>query len=399
MKIAIVAYSAPPYSAGGVASAHFNLCQLLGRQGAEAKLFTFGDIGRQDSDFIVRRGTPRSLATLISKINSVFFAVLQPGTAAYQVADILKSAVGAWRANRAIQCFAPDAIILSDHGAPGLFIDKPRNSKMVLVSHHNPARFLERPELTNPSRLDVRVAVWLENKVLKKVDGVVCPSNYMKEYFQRTYQFSGPVVVIPNVLDPEFLSSIKPLDLQVLAGLETEASPIIYMPSAGSKLKGGVYLAEIIKQICLGTEKEVGFYIPGNVEQSLMSVLASLPKNARVNLAGPLSYEENIANLKACSFGISPSLMENYSMALVEAAYCGVPMLVFDTGGNTDIVVHGENGYVFAEGDVTAMSSKAVELLDAEGLQSLRDRTREHTQKNLNFGKAAKAFVELIESL
>lgn len=398
MKIAVVAYSAPPYSAGGVASAHFNLCRLLQKQGVEAKLFTFGDTDREDTDLVIRRGSPVLFVRLVSKFNSIIFGLLQPGVSAYQIADILKSTIGAWRANREIRSFAPDAIILSDHGAPGLFIDKPRTGKMILVSHHNPARFLERPELTKPSRIDVRLAVWLENKVLKKVDGVVCPSGYMKERFGSTYCFSGPIVVIPNVLDAEFVSSIKSLDLQALAGLEKDSANI-YMPSAGSKLKGGLYIPEIIRQICLSTQKEVGFYIPGEVEQPIFRALATMPQNAHINLAGRLSYEENIANLKSCSFGISPSLMENYSMALVEAVYCGVPMLAFDTGGNADIISNGHNGFVFAEGDTKALVAQAVELLEAKQLQSLRQSTHQYVEENLNFEKAAKAYIDLIESL
>jgi glycosyltransferase involved in cell wall biosynthesis len=91
--------------------------------------------------------------------------------------------------------------------------------------------------------------------------------------------------------------------------------------------------------------------------------------------------------------------MENYSMALVEAVYCGVPMLVFDTGGNADIVVNEQNGFIFAEGDTNSMATKAVELLNADQLHALRAKTRARARHSLNFESAATAFVDFIKSL
>ena len=48
-KVAVVAFSAPLYSTGGVANAHFNLFRLIQHMGLDARFFTIGDYGREDS--------------------------------------------------------------------------------------------------------------------------------------------------------------------------------------------------------------------------------------------------------------------------------------------------------------------------------------------------------------
>lgn len=395
-RVAVVAYSAPPLSAGGVASAHYNLFRKLQQQGVEARLFTFGDPATDDGD-IVRRGTPNWLSSLTKKILGALFSLLQPGKQAYQMIDIAKSYVGARRAGRAIEQFQPDVIILSDHGAPGLGIRKTNKAKLILVSHHNPARFVS-IEGANYSELDARMAVWLEQRVVNKADAVVCPSHYMRDWFERTYRFESSVEVIPNLLDEEYIESIPPFDLHSQFNLDADV-PVIYMPSAGSPLKGAKYVLEIIEELVKQAKQTIGFYIPGDIPGEWVERLAAFPEQARLCLTGQLTYEENIANVKDCSFGISPSLIENYSMALLEAVYCGVPMLAFDTGGNADIIQDGRNGFLAAEGDSRALVEKALPLLEKETLETWQKQTLTLSREQLSSQRAADAYMDLIVRL
>lgn len=394
-KVAVVAYSAPPHSAGGVASAHYNLFRMLRSAGVEAKLFTFGDSRPEDGTDIVRRGPPAWWGRFVSRLNGVVFGLLQPGKIAYQVADIAKSLLGARAMSRELGRFEPDVVILSDHGAPGLMLKKPARTKVILVSHHNPARFAELPGF---SQLDARMAIGLEQRLLAKVDAVVCPSRYMKDWFEQTYTFSGPVEVIPNLLDEDLLDRIQPFDLRIQFNLAPD-DPLIYLPSAGSYLKGAGALVPLIRRLIQESNRIIGFYIPGYVQPEVMEQISSLPDEARVCLAGQLSYEEHIANMKACSFGISPSRMENYSMALLEAVHCGVPMLAFDTGGNSDIVHPGENGFLVPPGDIERLVRYAIDLLDPAILDPLRRKTILFSKRELDSKKALHNYVSLIEGL
>lgn len=395
-KIAVVAFSAPPYSAGGVATAHFNLYHAIEEAGHQVCLFTFGDFNRESDLNIFRYGTPTWLVRLLLKGNGFVFGLLEPGKRTFQTADIVTSLIGAWRMSRAISVFEPDVIIISDHGAPGLMLRKPKGSKIIIVSHHNPSRFAAHPELQDFSQLDVSWALKLEQKALQKVDGVVCPSRYMKDWFERSYRFSGPIVVIPNLLNRELLDRTLEVDVREQLSMKPN-DVLIYMPSAGSRVKGAKYVMQIIRELGAKRKETIGFYIPGNVMPELIDEVADLPPNVQVCLAGQMPYEEHIANMKSCSFGVSPSLIENYSMALLEAVNCGVPMVAFATGGNADIIHDGKNGYLVPEGEIELLIDSARYLLESSNLIEFKKEAQTYSRVDLSARKALASYLELID--
>ncbi len=397
-KVAVIAYSAPPYSTGGVASAHYNLFRALERAGLDVRLFTFGDYQKPDEKNIVRRGTVPWISKFARKLNGLFFSLIDRGKQAYQLVDILSPLLGSWRMGREISRFSPEVVVLSDHGAPGLTINKNPDTKWILVSHHNPGRFTCGPKFSQFSVKDVRWAIGLENQVLKKVNAVVCPSIYMKEWFEKTYNYEGEPRIIPNLIDAAVLQIAPNTSLKDSLNLKPN-DPIVYLPSVGSRLKGADYAAEIIRCLVAGSTGRIGFYIPGSSESEFESEIKNLPSKAQVFLAGQLPYTQHIANVKACSFGISPSLMENYSMALLEAVCCGVPMLVFKTGGNAEIVKDEYNGFVVGEGDVQALCRRGLWLLQDANLAMQKQRTIEYSKQRLDPDIALHAYIDLIESI
>ena len=256
-KIAIVAASAPPYSSGGVASAHYNLFRALKSKRFPVKLFTFFDNGISENrdGSIVRRGSSPVVVKAIYSLAQLPFRIIQPGKLAYQSAVIFRSAIGAFKMGRAVALFDPDIVILSDHGAPGLFVKRRKGQKFILVSHHNPARFAKEPLLGDYSQLDAKLAIRLEEIVLKKVDHVICPSRYISKWLHQTYSFDGFVSVLPNLIDLELIDSIKPKDVRKEMNLPKE-SILIYLPSAGTRIKGSHFLSAIIDGLFKTTKKK-----------------------------------------------------------------------------------------------------------------------------------------------
>ena len=57
------------------------------------------------------------------------------------------------------------------------------------------------------------------------------------------------------------------------------------------------------------------------------------------------------------------SVTEGTSMTLLEAGACGLPSAVTDVGGNREIVLDGESGFVVPEGDETALAEAMVKLV------------------------------------
>jgi glycosyltransferase involved in cell wall biosynthesis len=294
-----------------------------------------------------------------------------------------------------IRDYRPDVLVLSDHGCPGLLIGKPMNCKTILVSHHNPARFLNNPLWRLHSELDSRLTIKCENRVLRNVDAVVCPSEYMREMFKKTYDYSGPVTVIPNLVDVELIAATPARDIRSTLGLPDD-SVLVYIPSAGSTYKGSRFVFEIIRRLSSYSSKDIGFYLSGTLNAELSHELRFAPSNAKIHAPGQISYADNLAIVKSCSFGISPTLIENFGMALLEACCCGVPMVTFDVGGNADVVSHGRSGFLVPYLDLESLISAACRLLDGGYRESIRRETAKHARVAFNAGLAADQFIRLM---
>lgn len=59
---------------------------------------------------------------------------------------------------------------------------------------------------------------------------------------------------------------------------------------------------------------------------------------------------------------LTPGSNEGFSNAVIEQMAVGLPMVVSDVGGNAEAVVHGENGFVVAPFDVTALSRALIDV-------------------------------------
>ncbi len=395
-RIAIVAASAPPYGAGGVASAHYNLWRALRKRGYEARLFTFYDNGikAKPAKGIIRHGISPVWLKRLFVLLLLPWRLLQPGKLAYQTAEILRNTPGALRMARSIRAFSPDTVLLSDHGAPGLWLRKAKGQRFVLISHHNPARLAAESGLGEFSALDTRVAVWLENLVLKKVDYVLCPSRYMLRWFKKTYRFSGPIQVIPNMIDFTVVDGKEPENIRKQLGLKN--AKVVCLPSAGSHIKGARYLVSIIDGLKARVKTPLGFYIPGAIEPGLKEQIKQHPAAADILAPGQVSYEQHIGYVKACDIAISPALMENFSMAIVEAAYLGVPVIAFRRGGNADIIEDGKNGYLVSGLNVGEIVKRAAALLNSPKLSASKNETKRYTRARFADDKILNAYLNVL---
>ncbi len=397
-RIAIISHSFPPHGGGGITSLHANLYHALKRKGLSVRVFTFGDHGFRGAGVgdVVRQGTPKALIRMLRILNRIYFRIAERSTIAYQVLDILESALGCLLVNRPLKEFSPDVVILPDHNAPGLFLRKKKSGESwMLISHHNPTRFLNNPLIGVHSRKDAACAVRLENRVLAKIDMVICPSNYMRGVFADTYDFKGPVSVIPNLIDAELLSSVPRQDIREKIGLGPDA-PVVYIPSAGVRLKGARFVFEIIRRLAGKAEGDIGFYLSGAVEDGLRYECTFAPRNARIHMPGRLSYHDNMALIRSCSFAVSPTLVENLSMSLLEASFCGLPVVTFDVGGNSDIVRDGENGFLVPYLDVERLIDRSGRLLlDAREREKMGDNAMAVMMTSFDPEKTVEQFLRL----
>lgn len=396
-RVAVAAPSAPPASGGGVASAHYNLYHGLVGLGCDATLLTYNELTSIPDDFdILRSGAPPWLRSLTGSVVDFWLKLRGSRGITHQLHDIIASIPGAIRMNRKLSRLEPEFLIIPDRGAPGLCLRQIK-ARVIQVVHHVPMRFVDKPELGDFCRIDAIQATALEQRALRQVDTIVCPSDYMARVFREVYSFTGEVRVIPNSIDVSMVEEIMVEDVRYHLDLVKD-DPVIYIPSAGSQLKGSRYVAWIISALADAYAKPIGFYLSGQIGFELASDLEQTPANARIYSPGSTSHAETLALLKSCSFGVSPTLIESFGMALLEAGCCGVPMVTFDVGGNQKLITDGESGFMVPYLDLAALLQQAKRLLNPGLCRTMRVAARRHVTQ-FNAEVVARQYLELFKSL
>jgi glycosyltransferase involved in cell wall biosynthesis len=373
LRVAVLTPRLPPSGAlGGIAAAHFNLFVALRRAGWDVRAFAYDDSIDADKDAEVRRRAPRGLVAAVKTACRLALAVASPFRESYQLGEALGGALAGRRLASAIDRYRPDVVISPDKGCPLAFARKPAGARIVWISHHNPMRFVGPEASPRLSALDARLAVSVENRALRKTDLVLCPSEYMRGAFLRTYRFAGPVEIFPNLVSDQLeqLSAPAP-PLRELLGLAGDA-PLFYLPGAGTAVKGARFLVPLLAEI--GRRHALaGVFVSGSTEHAHRAALRSPPSNVRVFAPGVLPYAENLARARECDVALSPALMENFSMALLEAGWLGLPVAAFAAGGTPELIgttAGGTNGATVPVGDLQKLCD-AGDLL----LRQLRDGT------------------------
>lgn len=366
LRVAVLTPRLPPAGGvGGIAAAHFNLYRALRKAGWEARAFAYDDAGDSDGPHEVRRAAPRALVAAVRAACRAGLALASPFRFSYQLGEALAGAIAGRRLGAALERFRPDVVIAPDKGCPLALCGVPAGARLVWISHHNPMRLLEVEAAPPLSRLDARLALAVESRALRKADLVLCPSRDMREQFRRAYRFDGAVEVFPNLIADE-LAELPPVapPLRGLLGLPADA-PLFYLPAAGTTVKGGRFLEPLLAGIARRCPL-AGAFLSGNVEPAHLQAAQRPPANVRVYCPGLLPYAENVARARECDVALSPALLESFGMALLEAAWLGVPVAAFAAGGIPEVIgsaADGSNGETVAVGDVDALCEAGASLL------------------------------------
>ena len=373
-RIAILSDRCPPLNGGGIANAHYNLFRILREKGFDARIFTYLDEmdrvpGHKAEKNIYRYGANRFDRSIIRlsdslkhKFSKRIFRKKPDVGLAYQNGLIRLAAKGIRKLNSRLKDFDPDTVILPDFGAPGYTLKKIKTARHIHIAHNIPLRYLSNPLIGIHSKGDAELAIRKEQKSLTKIDAVICPSNYMKQVFRKTFKFNGDIRVIPNLLDNSLIFAVPKKDIHSLLKTENDI-PVIYIPSAGSNIKGERYVVEIIRRLSTLLSGKVAFYLSGSLTEAQKYELGLFPGKFHILAPGTTGYEENMGYVKDCKLCVSPTLLESFGMAMLEAQFCGLPCVAFDVEGVGELITNGVNGFRVPCPDVEQLIQKAMDLL------------------------------------
>ena len=144
--------------------------------------------------------------------------------------------------------------------------------------------------------------------------------------------------------------------------IPSDAIVLIYLAEL-IKNKNQVFLLKVLKRI-LESHKNVFLVLAGidhtNGEYEKFAHKLNVFDNVRF-----LGWRNDVDNLYAMSdICTASSIREGFGLNLVEAMYCGIPVIASNNRGHATIIRDGENGFLVELGDEKSFAKRIIDLID-----------------------------------
>lgn len=210
---------------------------------------------------------------------------------------------------------------------------------------------------------------------------------------------------VPNPVDTERFSPATPDERRRIRALLQVGDDEVLAVFVGrlSREKGAVELATAWATVePRATVAFIGPPMTGH-DWDVSGNVTRIARESRITssfrLVGGLPPDEVAAWLKAADFGVQPSHFEAMGLAAAEEMAAGLPVIVTDTGGYRDFVVHGENGLLVPPKDIRALGDAITRLVQDSALRArLASRARE-TGAQFDEARVLGRFAEILDRL
>ena len=221
----------------------------------------------------------------------------------------------------------------------------------------------------------------LENRLANLATTVICCSDYMAEEITGLFGISRQKThSIPNGVDLASLGvprQLIPGEKESRAGTKTILFIGRLVPEKGVQ----VLLEALLRLLPQISDLKLLVGGAGPFEGYLKNKAADPVLNGKVEFLGFLNEDQRNQHLKQSDVAVFPSLYEPFGIVALEAMAAQIPVIVSDTGGLSEVVSHGIDGYKVPPGNSGLLAYYIREVLLNYGLA--RDLTRRAWKKVL----------------
>ncbi len=204
----------------------------------------------------------------------------------------------------------------------------------------------------------IKFLKWVEHFVCKQANTVIVPSEYLKKIVKNWGANRHCIEVVYNTA--EFKKNLPK---------KVERDNSIIFVGRLVPWKGVDTLIKVFrgvnKEMPETTLKIVG---DGPEMKNLKKLTANLQIEKKVKFFGNVGHEEVLKEMKKSSVFVLNSSYEGLSHVLLEAIFADLPVLASDVGGNSELIIKGGNGELFAYNNEKEMEEKIIKMISKNNL-------------------------------
>lgn len=230
-------------------------------------------------------------------------------------------------------------------------------------------------------------------------DRVTAVSESLKEDTLRLFEIRKNIQVIPNFIDIDKIKSKgKPCERSLLASKEEK---ILSHISNFRPLKRILDVIAIFEGVHPKVKSKLMMVGEGPEKQKAVQYVKEKGLEERVLFLGNINEIEKI--LCYSDLFLLPSEKESFGLSALEAMAHGVPVISSNTGGISEVNIHGKTGYLSEIGDIQDMTKNALKLLKDDKLHSTFKNQAQTQAGIFNIdkvvGKYESIYVNVVESI
>jgi glycosyltransferase involved in cell wall biosynthesis len=156
--------------------------------------------------------------------------------------------------------------------------------------------------------------------------------------------------------------------------------------SIANKLKMDLVLA--------GQAKETDYFTK--------TIMPAVKKSKYIDFIGPVAGAKRSRTLGDAKLFINPIQWEEpFGLVVPEANACGTPVVAYARGAMPELIEDGVNGFLVKPGDENGMIKAVKKIYDmpAEEYKAMRQRCREHVEKNFTVEKMVDGYEKVYEKV
>jgi len=192
---------------------------------------------------------------------------------------------------------------------------------------------------------------------------------------------------------------LKKNDLRKKYGVDSSRKVILFLSaSITNPEKGFYYLAKALKYLKASNPQlidGVTTLLVGGNSHAANDYLPTEVKNlGSTRDAFRLAEYFNLADIF-----VSASIADNFPSTLLESSACGTPVVAFDVGGVSEIVMDNETGLLSKSKDVGALAANVERLLTDDKLRHmLSENSRNYVASNFGMEKFVNRYLEIFKN-